>query len=102
MMQNKRFDFRDGGYWIVRGILTHGMVRRVQEALRDSPQPYSEADSARANDVLLLAATVEWSHGPEISQDVLEEIPADDVQMVLAYLNTLVGTSPLVVAAAGK
>ena len=100
-MEIKRFEFPAGGLWTVKTKLTHGMVRRVQEVLRDAVEPYTRADSARANDALLLAATESWSYGT-VTQEALESIPEEDVAAVLGFLNTMVGTSPLVRAASGS
>ena len=98
-METKRFDFPDGSWWVVRARFTHGMVRRVQEAMSDAHQPPTQLELARGNDALALAATTSWSYGTEIDNPTMDQVPEEYVQEVQRFLDGAIGASPLALAA---
>ena len=107
-----RVTFLDGAWWELRGYLTHGVQRAVESIsvryLRmGKPGPGAQTPDievdwqamavhmGEANDALLLGSTLAWSYG-EITQAVLDTIPAEHYQQVLGRANELYGSAPLV------
>ena len=117
-MDTERMVFGDGAWWEFNTILTHGASRRIQGALRRFLKPegaiklgidgveagrimgnvavdWEQFDPGKANDVMLLACTSQWSFGP-VTPDILDEIPEAFCEQVLARMNELYGAaSPL-------
>ena len=112
----ERLTFDDGAWWELRGYLTHGVQRAVEAIsvryLRmGKPAPGAQTPDievdwqamaehiSEANDALLLGSTLAWSYG-EISQAVLDAIPAGHYQQALRRINELYGSVPLVAPSA--
>ena len=117
-MDVDRIGFGDGSWWEFKTFLSHGASRRIQAALRqflkaegplklgmdggdagrilgDVGVDWERFDPSKANDVMLLACTTQWSFGP-VTAETLDNIPEVYCERILARMNELYGvTSPL-------
>ena len=112
MIASERIEFDDGQWWQVRTKMSHGMQRAIQQAnpqaLRVTRTPeapgalpapditidWERYDFQAANEAMLLSATVAWSYGA-VTKDVLDEIPEEQYQQVLARVDELYSSNPL-------
>lgn len=104
-MLTKRFDFADGDWWevytqktwaaeravarVARGFLKMdgaGIDAKTGELTGEVSLDPEKWDPDAANEALLLASTVSWSHGP-INAATLAGVPINQARQVLAYLD---------------
>ena len=104
MVETERIELPDGQYWVIRKVMSRGMERAITratltalprltrngKALTDTEAITEEllrnlgnVDVSAIEDAYLLHGTVEYSFGPQVTQEIIDGINADMVRQVI-------------------